>query len=145
MKADQIIKNAKIFNSSIYAEETEDAASEAADGTLTTVQIPKVTSLTQMMGEAKVMRAMFYSELLWYWGDIPFTLKATYETDDLNPAITPRQEVSDALIADLKHAAEYMYSDQDGKVATPWPPRATRGRTANRWGWCSCPSPPGTA
>ena len=106
-------------NSSIYKEETEDAASEAADGTISTVQVPKVTSLTQMMGEAKVMRAMFYHELLSYWGDIPFTLKSTYETDDLNPAITPRQQVSDALIADLRHAAEYMYSDQDGKVAAP--------------------------
>ena len=106
-------------NNGTYAEETEDAASEAADGTITTVQVPKVTDVTQMMGEAKVMRAMFYHELLSYWGDIPFTLQSTYETDNLNPAITPRQEVSDALIADLKHAAEYMYSDKDGKVAAP--------------------------
>ena len=106
-------------NNGTYAEETEDAASEAADGTITTVQVPKVTDVTQMMGEAKVMRAMFYHELLSYWGDIPFTLLSTYETDNLNPAITPRQEVSDALIADLKHAAEYMYSDKDGKVAAP--------------------------
>lgn len=114
--------NEFIFNlqkSSLYKEETEDAASEAADGTITTIQVPKVTNLTHMMGEAKVMRAMFYHELLSYWGDIPFTLKSTYETDNLNPAITPRQEVSDALIADLQHAAEYMYSDQEGKVAAP--------------------------
>ena len=104
-------------NNGTYDEETEDAASEA--GTITTVQVPKVTDVTQMMGEAKVMRAMFYHELLSYWGDIPFTLKSTYETDNLNPAITPRQEVSDALIADLQHAAEYMYSDKDGKVAAP--------------------------
>ena len=106
-------------NNGTYAEETEEAASEAADGTITTVQVPKVTDVTQMMGEAKVMRAMFYHELLSYWGDIPFTLQSTYETDNLNPAITPRQEVSDALIADLQHAAEYMYSDKDGKVAAP--------------------------
>ena len=106
-------------NSSIYKEETEEKASEAEDGSIVAVNVPKVTALTQMMGEAKVMRAMFYSELLWYWGDIPFTLKSTYETDELNPAITPRQQVSDALIADLKHAAEYMYSDQDGKIAAP--------------------------
>lgn len=106
-------------NSGLYAEETEDAASEAADGTITTVQVPKVTDETQMMGEAKVMRAMFYHELLSYWGDIPFTMQSTYETDNLNPDITPRQEVSDALIADLQHAAEYMYSDKDGKVAAP--------------------------
>ena len=114
--------NEFIYNlqkSSIYKEETEDGASEAEDGTTQTIQVPKVTALTQMMGEAKVMRAMFYHELLSYWGDIPFTLQATYETDDLNPAITPRQQVSDALIADLTYAAEYMYSDKDNKVSAP--------------------------
>ena len=114
--------NEFIYNlqkSSIYKEETEDGASEAEDGTTQTVQVPKVTALTQMMGEAKVMRAMFYHELLSYWGDIPFTLQATYETDNLNPAITPRQQVSDALIADLTYAAEYMYSDKDNKVSAP--------------------------
>ena len=115
--ANEFIYN--LQNSDIYAEETEDGAEEAADGTVSTVQVPKVTALTQMMGEAKVMRAMFYHELLSYWGDIPFTLQATYETDNMNPAITPRQEVSDALIADLRHAAEYMYSDQDANIAAP--------------------------
>ena len=106
-------------NSSIYKEETEDAASEEADGTISTIQVPKVTDLTQMMGEAKVMRAMFYHELLSYWGDVPFTTKSTYETDDMVPPITPRQTISDALIADLRHAAEYMYSDKDNKVNAP--------------------------
>ena len=115
--ANEFIYN--LQNSSIYKEETEDGASEAEDGTTQTIQVPKVTALTQMMGEAKVMRAMFYHELLSYWGDIPFTMKATYETDDLCPAITPRQEVSDALIADLRHAAEYMYSDKDAHIAAP--------------------------
>ncbi len=97
--------------SDIYAEETEDAAAEADDGSTMTVQVPKVTSLTQMMGEAKVMRAMFYHELMCYWGDVPFTMQSTYESDNLNPAITKRQEISDALIADLQHAAEYMQSE----------------------------------
>jgi hypothetical protein len=115
--ANEFIYN--LQNSEIYSEDTEDGAVEAADGTITTVQKPKVTAETQMMGEAKVMRAMFYHELLSYWGDIPFTLQATYETNNLNPAITPRQEVSDALIADLKHAAEYMYSDQDASISAP--------------------------
>ena len=115
--ANEFIYN--LQNSSVYSEDTEDAAQTAGDGTVTTIQVPKVTMMTQMMGEAKVMRAMFYHELLSYWGDIPFTLKATYETDDLNPAITPRQQVSDALINDLKHAAEYMFSDQDASIAAP--------------------------
>ncbi len=106
--------NEFIYNlrtSKLYAEETQDGASEMPDGTVVTIQVPKVTALTQMMGEAKVMRAMFYHELLSYWGDIPFTLKATYESDNLVPPITDRKVVSDSLIADLIHAAEYMESD----------------------------------
>ncbi len=115
--ANEFIYN--LQNSSIYAEETEDDAQTNEDGTVTTVQKPKVTALTQMMGEAKVMRAMFYHELLSYWGDIPFTLQGTYETDNLVPAITARIDVSDALIEDLKYAAEYMYSDKDANIAAP--------------------------
>lgn len=67
-----------------------------------------VTDLTQMMGEAKVLRAMFYHELLSYYGDIPFTLHSTYETDNLLPPVTKRQEVSDSLIADLVAAQKLM-------------------------------------
>ena len=66
--ANEFIFNLK--NSSIYVEGTEDAAKEAADGTIQTIQVPKVTDLTQMMGEAKVMRAMFYHELISYWSDV---------------------------------------------------------------------------
>ena len=115
--ANEFIYN--LQNSSIYLEETEEAAQEAADGSVTTIQVPKVTMLTQMMGEAKVMRAMFYHELISYWGDVPFTLKGTYETDDFVPPITPRQTISDELIADLMYAAEYMYSDKDSHIAAP--------------------------
>jgi hypothetical protein len=115
--ANEFIFNLK--NSSIYTEDTENAATTAGDGTVTTIQVPKVTALTQMMGEAKVMRAMFYHELLSYWGDVPFTMQSTYETDNLVPTIAPRQEISDALIADLKQIAEYMYSDQDAAVSAP--------------------------
>lgn len=107
--ANEFIYN--LQNSSLYAEETEDGASEMPDGTIVTIQVPKVTPMTQMMGEAKVMRAMFYHELLSYWGDVPFTFRATYDSDNLLPPVTDRQVVSDSLIADLIHAAEYMQSD----------------------------------
>lgn len=69
-----------------------------------------VTDLTQMMGEAKVLRAMFYHELLSYYGDIPFTLESTYKSDNLLPPVTKRQEVSDALIKDLQAAQLLMKS-----------------------------------
>ena len=108
--ANEFIYN--LQNSPLYVEGTTTEAVETDNG-LENKEVPEVTNLTQMMGEAKVMRAMFYHELLSYWGDIPFTLEATYQTDNLVPDITARQEVSDALIADLEHAAEYMYSDKD--------------------------------
>ena len=116
--ANEFIFNLK--NSKLYEEKmkTEIADGENTGGVVTE-EVPNVTKLTQMMGEAKVMRAMFYHELLSYWGDIPFTFKATYETNNLYPEVTDRQVVSDSLIADLRHAAEWMLSDKDATLDAP--------------------------
>ena len=114
--ANEFIYNLK--NSPLYKEETTIESVETETG-LVNKTVPLVTNLTQMMGEAKVMRAMFYHELLSYWGDIPFTLHATFETNNLLPPMTKRQEVSDSLIADLQHAAEYMKSDKDATLGAP--------------------------
>lgn len=116
--ANEFIFNLK--NSKLYEEKmkTEIADGENTGGVVTE-EVPNVTKLTQMMGEAKVMRAMFYHELLSYWGDIPFTFKATYETNNLYPEVTDRQVVSDSLIADLRHAAEWMQSDKDANLDAP--------------------------
>ena len=116
--ANEFIFNLK--NSKLYEEKmkTEIADGENTGGVVTE-EVPNVTKLTQMMGEAKVMRAMFYHELLSYWGDIPFTFKATYETNNLYPEVTERQVVSDSLIADLRHAAEWMQSDKDATLDAP--------------------------
>lgn len=116
--ANEFIFNLK--NSKLYEEKmkTEIADGENTGGVVTE-EVPNVTKLTQMMGEAKVMRAMFYHELLSYWGDIPFTFKATYETNNLYPEVVDRQTVSDSLIADLRHAAEWMQSDKDETLGAP--------------------------
>lgn len=58
--------------------------------------------LAQKLGEAKVMRAMFYYELLCYFGDIPFTFVPTYVSQDFVPAVTSRDEVYTKLIEDLR-------------------------------------------
>ncbi len=106
--------------SSIYVQQTKTVIeTDENGGENTTKEVPDVTDLTQKMGEAKVVRAMFYHELLSYWGDIPFTLKGTDQTNNLLPPVTDRQKVSDALIADLKEAAEYMKSDQDATLDAP--------------------------
>lgn len=106
-------------NSDLYEETTTTEATTDSEGRIVQNTVPEVTDLTQMMGEAKVMRAMFYHELLSYWGDIPFTLEATYENDNMLPTVTDRQAVSDALIADLRHAAEYMKSDKEATLSAP--------------------------
>ena len=72
-------------------------------------------NLTQMLGEAKVFRAMFYYELLCYWGDIPFTMLPTYVTQEFILPVTSRDEVYKQLINDLKAAAPLMSSTSEAQ------------------------------
>lgn len=67
----------------------------------------------QMLGEAKVIRAMFYNELCWYFGDIPFTLTPTYAGNSFTLPIINRDEVRTTLINDLKEAAKVMKSSKE--------------------------------
>ena len=62
----------------------------------------------QMLGEAKVLRAMLYYELICYWGDVPFTLEPTSSTQDFAPAITSRDVIAKTLIEDLAEVAPFM-------------------------------------
>jgi len=78
-------------NSDIYTQENSDYA-----------------DLQQMLGEAKVLRAMCYDELVWYFGDVPFTLEPTFVSNNFLPAITSRDDIRKTLIDDLKSIAENM-------------------------------------
>lgn len=67
--------------------------------------------LDQMMGEAKVLRAIFYHDLVVLWGDVPFSLTPVSEADDnkaLLLPVTDRTEIHRQLIEDLKAASEKM-------------------------------------
>jgi len=68
----------------------------------------KNAEVMQMMGEAKVLRAMLYYELLCYWGDAPFTFEPTSATENFAPAIKSRDEIAKALVEDLAQAAPKM-------------------------------------
>lgn len=90
------IENANNFinyleNSEIYKEGNEDYA-----------------TLQQYMGEAKVLRAMLYNELMCYWGDVPFTLEPTSMTENFSPAITSRDVIAKTIIEDLIEVAPNM-------------------------------------
>ena len=80
-----------LSNSSIYNSSNDDYA-----------------TLTQYMGEAKVIRAMFYFELMCYWGDIPFTLEPTSSSNNFTPAITSRDVVARKIMEDLIAIAPNM-------------------------------------
>lgn len=67
--------------------------------------------LEQMMGEAKVLRAMFYHDLIVMFGDIPFSLlpvAGSENNDGLLLPVTDREEAHKALIEDLKAIAPKM-------------------------------------
>lgn len=67
--------------------------------------------LDQMMGEAKVLRAMFYHDLVVMFGDIPFSLTPVSGADDNSSLLLPvtdREEIHKALIEDLKAIAPKM-------------------------------------
>ena len=64
--------------------------------------------IMQMMGEAKVIRAMFFHYLVTYFGDIPFTFEPASVVENYVMPIVSRDEVYKTLIEDLKSIAPYM-------------------------------------
>ena len=67
--------------------------------------------LNQMMGEAKVLRAVFYHDLVVMFGDVPFALTPVAGADSNDAMLLPvtdREKVQQALIDDLKQAAPGM-------------------------------------
>ena len=64
--------------------------------------------IMQMMGEAKVIRAMFFHDLVTYFGDIPFTFEPASVVENYVMPIVGRDEVYKTLIEDLKSIAPYM-------------------------------------
>ena len=64
--------------------------------------------IMQMMGEAKVIRAMFFHDLVTYFGDIPFAFEPASVVENYVMPIVSRDEVYKTLIEDLKSIAPYM-------------------------------------
>lgn len=64
--------------------------------------------IMQMMGEAKVIRAMFFHDLVTYFGDIPFTFEPASVVENYVMPIVSRDEVYKTLIEDLKSIVPYM-------------------------------------
>lgn len=61
----------------------------------------------QMLGEAKAIRAIMYHEMVWYFGDIPYSLTPANETGIKFPVVD-RHQILDDMIADLEEVAPTM-------------------------------------
>lgn len=105
----------KLWNA-LYA--NIEAANEFIDGMEASALFASADSLKayQMLGEAKVIRAINYYELLCYFGDVPFAVHGSYNTQDFTPDVKNRQEIADFLIADLQQAAVKMVSDKSSEI-----------------------------
>lgn len=68
----------------------------------------------QKIGEAKVIRAMNYHDMVILFGDVPFKLERSYDKPhDLITPILGRDEILKKLIADLREAAPEMRFARD--------------------------------
>jgi hypothetical protein len=67
----------------------------------------------QMLGEAKVLRAMNYHELSWCFGDVPFSFLPSYAADWEVMPVVGRTEMFSAIIEDLESVAPYMVFASD--------------------------------
>lgn len=57
--------------------------------------------LRHMLGEAKVLRAIFYHDLIWMFGDVPFAMLPTYKMDTKIYPVEDRTVILKTLIDDL--------------------------------------------
>ncbi len=64
--------------------------------------------LKRLHGEALVLRATFYFELIRNWGDVPAPMQPAYTQKDLFYPQANRDETYDKLIADLKTASDLL-------------------------------------
>lgn len=75
----------------------------------------KPSNLLQMYGEAKVLRAMIYLDLVRTWGDVPFLLKPSSSDDEMLVSPTDRDEILTTMINDLKSVEPVMQYAKDIK------------------------------
>jgi starch-binding outer membrane protein, SusD/RagB family len=64
--------------------------------------------LKRLHGEALVLRAQFYLELIRNWGDVPAPMEPSYKQKDLFLPQVNRDETYDKLLADLKLAIDLL-------------------------------------
>ncbi|WP_316809158.1 RagB/SusD family nutrient uptake outer membrane protein [Pedobacter agri] len=66
--------------------------------------VAEKADLNRMLGEAKFLRGFYYSELVRFWGDVPFKTKSSVTGDDLRLPLTDRFIIYEQVIKDMQEA-----------------------------------------
>ena len=64
--------------------------------------------ILQMIGEAKAVRAIYYHELIWLFGDVPFSFNSSQTAPSSIYPVTDRIEILNKCIDDLKSVVDDM-------------------------------------
>lgn len=66
------------------------------------------TKKAMRIGEARFLRALFYSHLLQNWGDVPLKLKPTKNPNDVHIATSKSEVIFAQIVADLEYAESVL-------------------------------------
>ena len=69
--------------------------------------------LMQMLGEAMVLRAIFYHDLIWYFGDVPYSRIPSYKNPSNIYDVADRTVILDDMINDLIWIEDKMQLSSD--------------------------------
>lgn len=85
----------------------------------------------QYSGEAKFMRALFYFDLVRFFGGVPIVTEPLSIPDSYNVPVSTPEQVYDLIVADLTDAAQLLpaaYGDGDIGRATSWAAKGYLGK-----------------
>jgi len=97
-------------------------------------RVPEVASIDddtrkEVMGETYFLRALGYSNLVKFWGDVPMPLTPVGSADEAATyARTPVLQVYTQILSDLDNAAAMISNTTDTRRATPMAVAAIRAR-----------------
>lgn len=69
--------------------------------------------IMQLLGEGMVLRAIFYHDLVWYFGDVPYSRVPSYEAKTSVYDIADRTVILDDMIQDLIYVAPFMKTGKE--------------------------------
>ncbi len=65
-------------------------------------------NLNRLIGEAKFLRGFYYSELIRFWGDVPFKITSSKAGENLRGGLVDRYTIFAQVIKDMQEAIELL-------------------------------------